>query len=307
MIKFNYLINRGKNLKKIFVAAVIAAMAISAYSLPSWYSEDVTDFEQLIYRETGGFIDTTYTACASVKVDEEVISLDMARDKAIEKAYTKIEDRIDPSAKGENKLLHCFYDDALGSAAAYVQVSYTLSKAYVEEPAVPKKPMELLRDYSGALDVPLKFGGAKLTITAMVRTNLKLEDRCVGIRLSDGMESILKNKVPAAYKYPNGVPVKDDVATYSDAEFRFTYKNCIKRLRTFVIIRADMNSECDEVSLVYKDIEAKEIIQHSKDKRWRNLVFEFEKGLINEYTPKFVLRTGGKTVSLGSLFVYQEL
>ncbi|MCQ2240000.1 hypothetical protein [Treponema sp.] len=294
-------------MKKVFVAAVIAAIVMKAYSLPSWYSEQVMDSEQIIYRETGGFIETTYTACASVKVDGEIRSLEKAKDFAIEEAYSKIQKKFNFLAAGEKKLLHCFYDDALESAAAYVQVSYTLSRPYVEEPAVPKTSMDLLRDYSGALDAPLKIDGAKLTITAMVKTNVPQKDGRFCIGLSEKTESILNTKVTATNKYPNGVPVKDDVATYSDSEFRFTFKNCIKRLRTFVIVRADMNSECDEVSLVYKDIEVKEKIQHTKDNRWRNLVFEFEKGLINEYTPEFVLKTDGKTVSLGSFFVYQEL
>lgn len=294
-------------MKKVFGAAVIAAMALRVYSMPSWYSDQVMDCEQVIYRETGGFIETTYTACASVKVDGEVKSLEKAKDSAMEEAYLKIQEKLNSPAAGEKKLLHCFYDDTLGSATAYVQVSYTVSRAYVEEPAVPKSPMDLLRDYSAALDVPLKMDGSKLTITAMVKTNLPPEDGRAGIVLSEKTKSILNAKVPVTYRYPNGVPVKDDVVTYSDSEFRFTFKNCIKRLRTFVIVRADMNCECDEVSLVYKDIEVKEKIQHTQDNRWRNLVFEFEKGLINEYNPEFVLMTDGKPVTLGSFFVYQEL
>ena len=58
-----------------------------------------------------------------------------------------------------------------------------------------------------------------------------------------------------------------------------------------MVIRADMASEADQITLVYKDVEAVQKIEHDENHRWKNLVFEFESGLLNEYSPEFVLKT----------------
>jgi len=294
-------------MKKLICLAAIITFVVNAFSLPSWYSEQVVNSEQIIFRENGGFIDTIYTACASAKLGEEIKSLDNAKDRAIEEAFSKIEEKICSTAEGEKKLLHCFYDTNKDSAAAYVQVSLTLSDTYLEEPPVPKTQMDLLREYSSNLDVPLKLENAKLTITGCVKTNLLNKNGLFGIGLSEKTKNILKSKTQVTYKYPNGVPVKDDVATYSDSEFAFKFKNCIKSRRTFVIIRVDNMSECDDVLLVFKNIEAKEKIRHNSNERWQNLVFEFDEGFIDEYSPEFILKIDGKSITLGSFFVYQEL
>ena len=293
-------------MKKLLCVAAIITFVVNAYSQPAWYSEEVTHSEQHIFRVDGVYTDTIYTACASVKLGDKIKSLDKAKDKAIEEAFSKIE-KNNSTAKGEKKLLHCFYDENKASAAAYVQVSITTSETNVDELPAEKSQIDLLREYSSYLDVPLEIEDTQVHLAGCLTSNPLVGNSLFGIKFSEETKSILDKKAPVTYKYPNGVPVKDEVVTYSDSELRFISKNFIKRRRTFVIIRADVNTDCDEVTLVCDYVEAKEKINHDQNGHWQNLVFEFEEWLLDIYSPEFILRTDGKSITLGSFFIYQEL
>ena len=63
---------------------------------PSWYSEDVTVSETTMTRKNKNgdwveFVDKTFTACAEVKVQDDIYSLEMARDAAEELANKKLD------------------------------------------------------------------------------------------------------------------------------------------------------------------------------------------------------------------------
>lgn len=297
----------------LIATLLFITVEVNAQKLPSWYFTQVeSTLEKTVYIGTDGgegteYLDCTYTACDYIPISENIRSLDEAKKVAVEKAFYKIAGVVDSASQNEIKLLRCFYDESPKSAGVCVQISFTERKNAEPKTNASRSDLDRLRENSFPLDRIQTLKKTKYSLCAVGDFLSKEKSKRFGIKLDDKVQAAFSNSVPVKLKYPNGMPVEDNVVTFGDGDFKFVFKNCIKRQPSLVVIRADMASEADQITLVYKDVEAVQKIEHDENHRWKNLVFEFESGLLNEYSPEFVLKTHGKSISIASFYIYQSL
>ena len=91
----------GKMKKTIAVITLLASLCANIFAdgKPSWYTEEVQVSEMEIRRKNSegvyaDFIDRTFSACAHVRVTDEIQSLEEARSKAEKAASEKLHTRI---------------------------------------------------------------------------------------------------------------------------------------------------------------------------------------------------------------------
>lgn len=312
--------------KTIAVITLLASLCANIFAdgKPSWYTEEVQVSEMEIRRKNSegvyaDFIDKTFSACAHVRVTDEIQSLEEARSKAEKAASEKLDSyfkahKENDALKGKHELYGWSYDYSLENGGAYVQVQVVVKK---EKPKVASAALSTdskknLSENSNIGSRIISYDSERMTLVDKINfaSEEALESHKVSLTTKEdenGNKISKYSKTKQAFYYPDGVLIHDTTYNLTDTLFQFNLKNTVKGRKTLIVIRIDALYDNDEIVLSYKGQDYKSKIDKDTKNRWRNIVFEIEEGTISEYNPQFFIRESKSKQVIGSIFVYQLL